>query len=155
MLVRYAIPCLASRENAVIVSENLHVFGMGEGSVAELIDDLTKETVAAAAEKKLVLHEESLRRIEEYFKGRLWGESQKKQAWLPEGCTVLPNDVGTAPGCVFETETGKIVVMLPGPPSELTPMAWFRQSCSAIFTALLVSVAPDTPSISALWASMI
>lgn len=92
------------------------------GGLGPTGDDLTKETVAAAAGKKLVLHEESLRRIEEYFKGRLWGESQKKQAWLPEGCTVLPNDVGTAPGCVFETETGKIVVMLPGPPSELTPM---------------------------------
>ena len=42
--------------------------------------------------------------------------------WLPQGCTVLPNDVGTAPGCVFDTDAGKTVVMLPGPPSELTPM---------------------------------
>ena len=68
------------------------------------------------------MHEESLRKIEEYFKGRVWGESQKKQAMLPEGCTVLPNDVGTAPGCAFETAQGKIVIMLPGPPSELKPM---------------------------------
>ena len=92
------------------------------GGLGPTGDDLTKETVASAAGKKLVLHEESLRRIEEYFKGRTWGESQKKQALLPEGCTVLPNDVGTAPGCVFETDAGKLVVMLPGPPSELTPM---------------------------------
>lgn len=92
------------------------------GGLGPTGDDLTKETVAAAAGKKLVLHEECLHRIEEYFKGRLWGESQKKQAWLPEGCKVLPNDVGTAPGCIFETDGGKIVVMLPGPPSELTPM---------------------------------
>lgn len=49
MLVRYAIPCLASRENAVIVSENLHVFGMGEGSVAELIDDLMQGANPTAA----------------------------------------------------------------------------------------------------------
>ena len=92
------------------------------GGLGPTGDDLTKETVASAAGKKLVLHEESLWRIEEYFKGRTWGESQKKQALLPEGCTVLPNDVGTAPGCVFETDAGKLVVMLPGPPSELTPM---------------------------------
>ena len=92
------------------------------GGLGPTGDDLTKETVASAAGKKLVLHEESLWRIEEYFKGRTWGESQKKQALLPQGCTVLPNDVGTAPGCVFETDAGKLVVMLPGPPSELTPM---------------------------------
>ena len=92
------------------------------GGLGPTGDDLTKETVAEAAGKRLVLHEESLRRIEEYFKGRPWGESQKKQAMLPEGCTVLQNDVGTAPGCVFETEKGKLVAMLPGPPSELGPM---------------------------------
>lgn len=92
------------------------------GGLGPTGDDLTKETIAEVAGKKLVMHEESLRRIEEYFKGRTWGESQKKQAMLPEGCTVLPNDVGTAPGCAFETAQGKIVIMLPGPPSELKPM---------------------------------
>lgn len=92
------------------------------GGLGPTGDDLTKETVAEAAGTKLVMHEESLRKIEEYFKGRVWGESQKKQAMLPEGCTVLPNDVGTAPGCAFETAQGKIVIMLPGPPSELKPM---------------------------------
>ena len=47
------------------------------GGLGPTGDDLTKETVAAAAGKKLVLHEESLRRIEEYFKGRLWGKPEK------------------------------------------------------------------------------
>ena len=92
------------------------------GGLGPTGDDLTKETVARVAGRPLALHEESLRRIEEYFQNRPWGESQKKQAWLPQGCTVLPNDVGTAPGCVFDTDAGKTVVMLPGPPSELTPM---------------------------------
>jgi len=50
------------------------------------------------------------------------GETQQKQAMLPEGCTVFRNDNGTAPGCGFETEAGKIIIMLPGPPSELIPM---------------------------------
>lgn len=92
------------------------------GGLGPTGDDLTKETVVRVAGRPLALHEESLRRIEEYFQNRPWGESQKKQAWLPQGCTVLPNDVGTAPGCVFDTDAGKTVVMLPGPPSELTPM---------------------------------
>ena len=92
------------------------------GGLGPTGDDLTKETVAAAAGKKLVMHEESLKRIERYFKGRVLGETQKKQAMLPEGCTVLQNDCGTAPGCGFETAAGKRVVMLPGPPFELVPM---------------------------------
>lgn len=92
------------------------------GGLGPTGDDLTKETIAAAAGRKLVMHEESMDRIKKYFKGRDLGESQKKQAYLPEGCTVFQNDVGTAPGCGFETENGKTVVMLPGPPSELVPM---------------------------------
>lgn len=92
------------------------------GGLGPTGDDLTKETVAKASGKKLVLHQESLTRIERYFKGRVLGETQKKQAYLPQGCTVLPNDRGTAPGCAFRTDAGKIVVMLPGPPSELNTM---------------------------------
>lgn len=92
------------------------------GGLGPTGDDLTKETVAEAAGKKLVMHEESLERIKNYFRGRTLGETQKKQAMLPEGCTVLPNDNGTAPGCAFRTDAGKVVIMLPGPPSELIPM---------------------------------
>lgn len=92
------------------------------GGLGPTGDDLTKETVAACAGKKLVMDKASMDHIEEYFKGRLLSPTQKKQAMLPEGCTVFPNSVGTAPGCGFRSENGKLVVMLPGPPSELIPM---------------------------------
>ena len=92
------------------------------GGLGPTTDDLTKETVAAAAGRKLVLHEESLKRIQTYFNEKNVSENQAKQAYLPEGCTVLQNDNGTAPGCAFEAENGCTVLMLPGPPSELTPM---------------------------------
>ncbi len=92
------------------------------GGLGPTGDDLTKETVAAASGKKLVMDRRSMEHIERYFHGRELGETQKKQAMLPEGCTVFPNEVGTAPGCGFRTESGKRVVMLPGPPSELIPM---------------------------------
>lgn len=92
------------------------------GGLGPTADDLTKETTAAAAGRKLALHEESLRRIENYFNEKHVSENQAKQAWLPEGCTVLQNDNGTAPGCAFQAENGCTVIMLPGPPSELTPM---------------------------------
>ena len=107
-----ALKTALSRSDLVITTGGLGPTG----------DDLTKETIAAAVGKKLVLHEESMRRLEEYFTGREFGESQKKQAFLPEGCYVFPNDEGTAPGCAVETEDGKILIMLPGPPYELKPM---------------------------------
>ena len=92
------------------------------GGLGPTDDDLTKETCAAAAGRKLYCDEESRRRIEQYFHGRECGPSQYNQAMLPEGCTVFPNDHGTAPGCGFTTPEGKIIVMLPGPPKELLPM---------------------------------
>jgi len=52
-------------------------------------------------------------------------ENNLQQAMLPEGCTVLVNDWGTAPGCAFEAE-GCHVIMLPGPPSECRPMFLYR-----------------------------
>jgi len=110
--LREALESALQRSDLVITTGGLGPTG----------DDLTKETIAETAGKKLVLHQESMDRILHYFKGRVLGETQKKQAMLPEGCTVFRNDNGTAPGCGFQTEQGKTVVMLPGPPSELIPM---------------------------------
>lgn len=92
------------------------------GGLGPTADDLTKETTAAAAGKKLCLHQPSLERIQNYFNERQVSENQQKQAWLPEGCHVLQNDNGTAPGCAFQAENGCTILMLPGPPSELAPM---------------------------------
>ena len=92
------------------------------GGLGPTGDDITKETVARAAGLPLQMHEESLRTIEAHFKGRVMDENQKKQAMLPVGCTVFENNHGTAPGCAFTADTGCMVIMLPGPPSELEPM---------------------------------
>lgn len=110
--LREAVNTALSRSDLLIMT----------GGLGPTTDDLTKETTARAAGKKLVLHEESLERIKNYFGGRLMTKNQEKQAWLPEGCTVLKNDNGTAPGCAFKAESGCTVIMLPGPPSELEPM---------------------------------
>lgn len=116
------------------------------GGLGPTGDDLTKETIASSAGKPLVMHQESMDRIVKYFKGRTIGESQKKQALLPEGCTVFPNDWGTAPGCGFKTDGGKIVVMLPGPPSELIPMLknyavpYLTKDGSAVIASKIVRV---------------
>ena len=49
-------------------------------------------------------------------------ENNLKQALVPEDCTVLYNENGTAPGMVIHAKEGKKVVLLPGPPNELLPM---------------------------------
>ena len=62
------------------------------GGLGPTGDDLTKETVAAAAGKKLVLHEQSYQHLLDYFANGGMTENQMKQGMLPEGCTALKND---------------------------------------------------------------
>jgi nicotinamide-nucleotide amidase len=93
------------------------------GGLGPTQDDLTKETVAAAMGRKLVVHPETLKRIEEHFRkvNREMVESNKKQAFLPDNSQIIENSNGTAPGCIIE-ENGKTIIMLPGPPKEMIPM---------------------------------
>ena len=93
------------------------------GGLGPTCDDLTKQALAEAFGKKLVFHPECAESIRRFFAraGREMTENNLQQAWLPEGCDVLDNDWGTAPGCAFESD-GTCVVMLPGPPGECLPM---------------------------------
>ncbi|WP_299394238.1 competence/damage-inducible protein A [uncultured Desulfovibrio sp.] len=101
------------RENDLIVTT---------GGLGPTDDDLTRETVARVAGVPLEEDADSLNRLREYFGSRPMGANQRKQALLPRGCTVFANTIGTAPGCAVETPDGRLVIMLPGPPSELLPM---------------------------------
>jgi len=94
------------------------------GGLGPTVDDLTKDAVARAVRKELVLHEPSLRAIEERFKafGREMTGNNRRQAYLPEGCVVLENPHGTAPGFVAQREDGKFVACMPGVPREMKPM---------------------------------
>lgn len=93
------------------------------GGLGPTKDDLTKEMSFEFFNKKSVLHELSMKRIEEHFKktGRIMVDSNKKQAYFPEDCIILQNNNGTAPGCIIE-ENNKILINLPGPPKEMKPM---------------------------------
>ncbi len=97
------------------------------GGLGPTCDDLTKNVLAEAFGKKLVYDEGSAQRIKSYFQrtGRTMTENNLQQAMLPEGCPILENDWGTAPGCAFEAG-GVHVIMLPGPPSECRPMFQYR-----------------------------
>ncbi|MBQ7876180.1 MAG: competence/damage-inducible protein A [Clostridia bacterium] len=93
------------------------------GGLGPTDDDLTKETVAEAFGKSLVFHPECMDKMISYLKesGRNLTKNNEKQAYLPEGCIVIENNNGTAPGCIIEDEN-KSAVMLPGPPREMVPM---------------------------------
>ena len=94
------------------------------GGLGPTKDDLTKETVAKLFGRKMVMHEPSLEAIRAYFAktNRVMSKNNEKQAMMPEGATVLPNNYGTAPSLALENDEGKVVIMLPGPPSELVPI---------------------------------
>jgi len=115
--VREAVDAARKRADVILTT----------GGLGPTCDDLTKNALAQAFGKKLVFDEASAERIRGYFArtGRPMTENNLQQAMLPEGCTILQNDWGTAPGCAFESG-GVHVVMLPGPPSECRPMFRYR-----------------------------
>ena len=121
------------------------------GGLGPTVDDLTKDAVAAAVGHALVLHEPSLRAIEERFArfGRTMTENNRRQAILPEGSVVMENPHGTAPGFIALRADGKFVACMPGVPREMMPMLaerlipWLVERFSlrsAIFTKTLHTV---------------
>lgn len=93
------------------------------GGLGPTFDDVTKETVAAYFGANMVRDEEAMERIAGYYAKRdiELTPNTRKQAEVPEGCTVFQNNQGTAPGLAMEGK-GKLVIMLPGPPREMIPM---------------------------------
>ncbi|MDR1274528.1 MAG: CinA family nicotinamide mononucleotide deamidase-related protein [Odoribacteraceae bacterium] len=93
------------------------------GGLGPTKDDVTKRALAAYFHSRLTLHEETLAWIEQLTRqrGRAMNEYSRGQACLPEGCKVLFNSKGTAPGMWFERE-GKVVISLPGVPFEMEEM---------------------------------
>jgi len=98
------------------------------GGLGPTEDDLTREAVAQALDRKLILRNEIADALERRFAqmGRKMAEINKRQAMVIEGADVLPNDRGTAPGQWVE-ESGSAIMLLPGPPHELKAM--FERQC--------------------------
>jgi nicotinamide-nucleotide amidase len=98
------------------------------GGLGPTEDDLTRDAVAAALDRKLIYHPEITEVLEQRFAQlkRKMVEVNKRQAFLVEGAEILPNDRGTAPGQWIE-ESGSRVMLLPGPPHEMKAM--FTRQC--------------------------
>src|SRR5215470_7769336 len=108
-----AFQLAAERADAVIVN----------GGLGPTVDDLSQEIAAQAAGVGLVLNEDWLLRMEEFFRrrSRVMPPNNKKQAMLPVTAEVLDNPIGTA--CGFALDIGKArFFFTPGVPRELRRM---------------------------------
>jgi nicotinamide-nucleotide amidase len=93
------------------------------GGLGPTHDDVTREGVADGLGLAIEFRESEWKRIEAMFTdmGRKADESNRRQAYFPQGSRSIANRRGTAAGFVAETAEC-LVAVLPGPPRELVPM---------------------------------
>ncbi|MGH7676318.1 MAG: competence/damage-inducible protein A, partial [Gemmatimonadales bacterium] len=96
-------------------------FVIATGGLGPTSDDVTKRVVADLLGRPLRRDPAVARGLEERFRrlGRPMPAANLGQADVPEGAVVLPNPRGTAPGLWIEDGRGRVVVLLPGVPSEM------------------------------------
>ncbi|HEV8437678.1 MAG TPA: CinA family nicotinamide mononucleotide deamidase-related protein [Methylomirabilota bacterium] len=108
-----AFQLAGERADAVIVN----------GGLGPTVDDLSQEVAAQAAGVDLVLNEEWLGRMEDFFRrrSRVMPPNNRKQAMLPGTAEIIDNPIGTA--CGFALDIGKArFFFTPGVPRELRRM---------------------------------
>jgi nicotinamide-nucleotide amidase len=93
------------------------------GGLGPTKDDITKATFCEFFDTHLVLNEDVLKDVDGFFikRGRELTPINRKQAEVPEGCRVIRNKNGTAPGMWME-KNGTIYVSMPGVPFEMKTM---------------------------------
>lgn len=90
------------------------------GGLGPTSDDITKPLLLDYFGGKLMVNEKVLAHVKEIFskRNRPFLERNMKQAEVPDTCTVLFNNKGTAPGMLFE-KNGKLIIAMPGVPFEM------------------------------------
>ena len=124
--VRGVIEQCMQRCDAIIVT----------GGLGPTVDDITRQAIAAATGRTLVLHEGALETLKPRFArfGSQMTENNLQQAYIPEDSILIENPVGTAPGFIVETERCAVIA-LPGVPREMkqlmtaTVLPYLRRKC--------------------------
>jgi nicotinamide-nucleotide amidase len=97
------------------------------GGLGPTADDITKPLLCEYFGGKMIVHQPTLDHVTYLFESvlkRPMIERNAKQAEVPDVCTVLKNEKGTAPGMLFEKD-GTMFISLPGVPHE---MKWLMQN---------------------------
>ncbi|MBX9781406.1 MAG: competence/damage-inducible protein A [Chitinophagaceae bacterium] len=91
------------------------------GGLGPTADDITKPLLCQYFKGNMVVHQPTLDHITyifEHILKRPMIERNAKQAEVPDVCTVLKNERGTAPGMLF-TKDNTVFIAMPGVPHEM------------------------------------
>lgn len=93
------------------------------GGLGPTKDDITKHTLAQWMGQELVWHAPTLAQLEERYakRGRTLNRLTRAQALVPNGCEVIRNRKGTAPGMCFQ-KGDTLIFSMPGVPFEMLYM---------------------------------
>ena len=108
-----ALRTALSRSDAVIIC----------GGLGPTQDDITREAVAEIMGVGLERHEEIVEVIRAMFgsRGRSMAENNLRQADVPKGARIIPQERGTAPGLICPLGN-KVIYAVPGVPYEMEDM---------------------------------
>jgi nicotinamide-nucleotide amidase len=111
--IRKAVDVAFGRSDVILVT----------GGLGPTKDDITKKVLCDYFGTRLVFHQPSFDNILRLFPTRASNLSpaNRQQADIPENCTPVMNQFGTAPGMIFRKE-GRILVSMPGVPFEMEAM---------------------------------
>lgn len=104
------------------------------GGLGPTADDCSREALVAVLGRGEEVHGPSLAKIKAYSKARQLKavKNVDKVARVPKGAQVFTNPVGSAPASISQ-EDGKVFILTPGPPYELTTLLeeniypWLKQ----------------------------
>lgn len=94
------------------------------GGLGPTPDDLTVATIADFFNTPLRERPEIIEDITKKFayRGRTMTASNRKQALLPQGASILPNPIGSAPGIIWQPRANLTIMTFPGVPTEMKQM---------------------------------
>lgn len=120
----HRIVSVRDTEEAIVEAlNNLHAstrLVLITGGLGPTKDDLTKHTLTRYFGGELVFNEAIFAHIQALFRqiGRDISHLNRDQAYLPDNCELLRNDVGTASGMKFSRD-GQFFISMPGVPYEM------------------------------------